>query len=86
MKTKYVVLLGFAAVLAVVLAVPILKSKLDEYRVELPDVSRPGHVVTLDQNWTDEQREQFHFTAQGTRHSQPEEREEPRRPADWLCC
>jgi hypothetical protein len=67
MKTKYVVLLGFAAVLAVVLAVPILKSKLDEYRVDLPDVSRPGHVVTLDQNWTDEQREQFHFTAQGTR-------------------
>ena len=65
MKKKYIVLLVIVAVAAV--AAPFLKKRFDEVRVVLPKYDRPGQVVKLDQNWTDEQRHRFHHTAQGTR-------------------
>jgi mono/diheme cytochrome c family protein len=48
--------------------------KLDDLRVVLPDYQRPAKTVTIDQNWTDDQRHQFHHIAQGTRLV----------PADWF--
>lgn len=64
MKFKTVligVLLG-AGILAV-----FAYGKLEEFRVHLPDLPEPKKRVALPQNWTDAQREQFHFEAQGTR-------------------
>ena len=69
MKTKYAVLFGIVAVAATgVWAAPLLQEKLNEYRLVLPDEPRPSEAFPpLDQNWTEQQRQQFHFTAQGTR-------------------
>lgn len=72
MRKQYIALLALAVL--VVVAAPVLKKRLDEYRVVLPEFQRPPDVVKLDQNWTDEQRQQFHHTAQGTRLV----------PADWF--
>lgn len=70
-KTR-IVLLAVAAALG--LAAWFVSTRLDDYRVVLPEFQRPPEVVELDQNWTDEQRQQFHHTAQGTRLV----------PADWF--
>ena len=72
MKKVYVVLLGAVVVAAV--AAPFVKNRLDDVRVVLPTFERPANVVMLDQNWTNEQRDQFHHTPQGTRLL----------PADWF--
>jgi len=64
-KKRYVVLAAVVVILAV--GAPVLNSKLDEYRVLVPEYQRPPQVVTVDQRWTDEQRQQFHHTPQGTR-------------------
>jgi len=71
-KKRYIVLIIVVIVVAV--ATPFLKSKLDDLRVVIPEYQRPADVVKLDQNWTDEQRQQFHHTTQGTRLI----------PADWF--
>ena len=65
MKKTYIALI--AGVMVATAGLPSLRSKLDEYRVVVPEYQRPGALVTLDQNWTDEQRQQFHHTPQGTR-------------------
>jgi mono/diheme cytochrome c family protein len=66
---KKLVVLSAVAVAAVLvaLAAPTLKHKLNDYRVVVPDVERPARAMALDQNWSDAEREQFHFTPQGTR-------------------
>jgi hypothetical protein len=71
-KKRHIVLLAVTA--TVVLAGWLVNRKLDDYRVVVPRFQRPTEVVRLDQNWTDEQRQQFHHTAQGTRLL----------PADWF--
>jgi hypothetical protein len=71
-KKKYIVLL--VAIIALAAGAPFLKTRLDAIRVELPTYQRPGQVVKLEQNWTDEQRHRFHHTPQGTRLL----------PASWL--
>ena len=72
MKKKYIVLL--VALIALAAGAPLLKSRLDAVRVVLPTYERPAQVVTLEQNWTAEQRHRFHHTPQGTRLL----------PASWL--
>ena len=62
---KYVILASAVVVLAT--GAPALNRKLDELRVTIPDYHRPAESVMLDQNWTPEQRQQFHHTPQGTR-------------------
>jgi hypothetical protein len=64
-KKRYIVLL--VTVVVAVIATPSVKSKLDNYRVVVPEYQRPPVTVKLDQRWTDEQRQQFHHTPQGTR-------------------
>jgi hypothetical protein len=71
-KKRYVVLIAVVVVIAV--GAPVLNSKLNEYRVVVPEYQRPSDVITVDQHWTDAQRQQFHHTAQGTRLI----------PADWF--
>lgn len=44
-----------------------VSSRLDQYRVVLPDAPRPPKTLLLEQNWTPAQRKAFHHTAQGTR-------------------
>jgi hypothetical protein len=61
-------------IIALAMGAPVLKSKIDDIRVVLPEYQRPAEVMTLDQNWTDPQRQQFHHTPQGTRLL----------PADWF--
>lgn len=56
-----------ATSVVVIAAIVVLNKKLDDYRVVLPNFERPPEIVTLDQNWTDQQRREFHHTAQGTR-------------------
>jgi hypothetical protein len=41
--------------------------QLDRFRVDLPVYQRPPELVMLPQTWTDDQRQQFHHTPQGTR-------------------
>src|SRR5688572_16270052 len=65
MKKVYVVLLGAVVVAAV--AAPFVKNRLDDVRVVLPTFERPANVVMLDQNWTNEQRDQFHHITLSTR-------------------
>ena len=72
MKKRYIALAAAAVVGAA--GVPSAYSKLDEYRVVVPHYQRPAQAVRLDQRWTDEQRQQFHHTPQGTRLL----------PADWF--
>jgi len=67
-------LIGLLAVAVVIGGAWFVNSKLDDYRVVLPEYQRPPDVVQLDQRWTDQQRQQFHHTAQGTRLL----------PADWF--
>jgi hypothetical protein len=43
------------------------RSLLADLRVDVPEYQRPPELVRLDQNWTPEQRNAFHFTPQGTR-------------------
>ncbi len=50
-----------------VMAVPFLRGKLAELKVDVPEYQRPPEVVWLDQNWTEAQRKRFHHTPQGTR-------------------
>jgi cytochrome c5 len=53
---------------AVVAASPFLKRQLDRIRVDLPTYERPKNLVHAEkQNWTEEQRNRFHHTPQGTR-------------------
>jgi hypothetical protein len=67
-RKKYIVLLLLLLlVLGAVAAAPYLTRQLDDLRVVLPETQRPVRVVTLDQNWTPEQRHRFHHTPQGTR-------------------
>lgn len=65
MKKRYIFLLAIVAAVAV--ASPFLKRQLDKIRVDLPTYERPKQAIKLDQNWTDEQRNRFHHTPQGTR-------------------
>ena len=64
MKRRYVLLVVAALVLVAAVGI---RSKLPQITVDLPEYERPTQVVRLDQNWTDEQRKTFHYTAQGTR-------------------
>lgn len=72
MKKKYIVLV--VGVVAAAVAAPSLKRRLDDLRVVVPTLTRPPHVVKLDQRWSDEERHRFHHTPQGTRLL----------PADWF--
>jgi mono/diheme cytochrome c family protein len=63
-KRRYVLLVLAALVL---IAAVVIRSKLPEITVTLPQYERPAELVRLDQNWTAEQRLAFHFTPQGTR-------------------
>ena len=64
-KIGVVVLVGVA--LIAVLSLPLLRDALDEVRVDVPHYQRPAEVITVAQNWSPEQRLQFHHTPQGTR-------------------
>lgn len=60
--------LVLAVIIVVVLAaLPLLRSKLADLRVNVPDLQRPAEIVQVNQNWTDQQRLQFHHGVQGTR-------------------
>ena len=72
MKKRYIALA--AVVIVGAAGVPSAYSKLDEFRVVVPAYQRPAEVMTVDQRWTDQQRQQFHHTPQGTRLL----------PADWF--
>ena len=72
MKKTHIALIS--GVIAVMAGTPYLGSKLDQYRVVVPDYQRPPEVITVDQRWTEQQRHQFHHTSQGTRLL----------PADWF--
>jgi hypothetical protein len=65
MAKKWIVLAVLAG--AVLLAIPALNSRLRQYRVQIPNYTRPAKTVLLEQNWTPAQRTAFHHTAQGTR-------------------
>lgn len=65
MKSSTKIVLAVAAVVAV--AAPVLYSKLSALRVNVPDLPRPAHTLKVAQNWTDQQRIQFHHAPQGTR-------------------
>jgi mono/diheme cytochrome c family protein len=71
-KKRYIALV--AAGVVGTAGIPSAFSKLDELRVVVPEYQRPAEVVQVDQRWTDEQRQVFHHTPQGTRLL----------PADWF--
>jgi hypothetical protein len=56
-----------AVALIVVVGSLFAYSKIDQFRVTVPVYQRPDTLVKLPQTWTDEQRQEFHHTAQGTR-------------------
>ena len=62
---KYVLLV--IAALVLIGAVAVRSKVLPQITVSLPEYERPPELVRLEQNWTTEQRNTFHFTAQGTR-------------------
>lgn len=72
MKKRHIALV--AAAVVGVAGARYAYTRLDEFRVVIPEYQRPSDVVTLDQRWTDQQRHQFHHTPQGTRLL----------PADWF--
>jgi hypothetical protein len=63
-----------SAVVVLATGAPVLNSRLNEFRVTIPEYQRPARSVMLDQNWSPGQRQQFHHTPQGTRLL----------PADWF--
>ncbi|WP_321470243.1 di-heme-cytochrome C peroxidase [uncultured Paludibaculum sp.] len=65
MKRSTTILLVGAAV--VVAAIPLVRSKLADLQVQVPEVHRPVQAIVVSQNWTDQQRMQFHHAPQGTR-------------------
>jgi len=64
LRAKYGVLV---VALLLVVGVVLLRGKLAELKVDVPEYQRPPEVVRLDQNWTEAQRKRFHHTPQGTR-------------------
>lgn len=61
---RFALVSGGALLGVAVMAVAVMVPKL---RVNIPDYQPPGELVQLEQNWTEAQRTQFHYTAQGTR-------------------
>lgn len=64
---KRTLTLLIVAAVVVVAAMPFVKTKLAEIRVNVPELPRPPETIAVNQNWSDQQRLQFHHTAQGTR-------------------
>ena len=65
MKRK--IIIGLSLLALAVCAGLAYVTNLPALNVNVPEYQKPGELVTVDQGWTDAQREAFHFTAQGTR-------------------